>query len=106
MRKTRSLEMRNRFRGIGVSMVMSVLTLAVLPSAGETKPQLCQGNYQSEAQAREQLAGFAQSPSYFDTTNPAPHTDGETRTGDTGVAGGGSYADSAPRNGEMIRLPM
>lgn len=100
--------MRNRFRGIrsiGVSMVVLGFSMAVLPSAGETKPQLCQGNYQSEAQAREQLAGFAQSPSYFDTTNPAPHTDGETRMGHTGVAGGGSYADSATRNGEMIRLP-
>jgi hypothetical protein len=41
---------------------MSVLVFGLLvpaPSAEEKKPQLCQGNYQTEEEAKEQLARFA-----------------------------------------------
>ena len=46
---------------IGVSIL--VIGLSSIPVRGneEKKPQLCQGHYQSEEQAKEQLAKFAQS---------------------------------------------
>jgi hypothetical protein len=59
--------MRSRLSGfyktvvIGVSLVVLGLSEVPAQSAGEKKPQLCQGNYQSEAEAKEQLARFAQS---------------------------------------------
>lgn len=55
---------------------------------------------------RAQNPDWGWCPSYFDTTNPAPHSEGETRTGDTGVAGGGSYADSATTDGFRISIIM
>lgn len=46
---------------IGASMIAFVFSAAPAQSAEEKKPQLCQGNYQNEEQAKEQLAKFAQS---------------------------------------------
>ena len=45
------------------TLVVAVLALAVgaAQAAKDEKPQLCQGNYQTEAQAKEQLAKFAKS---------------------------------------------
>ncbi len=45
---------------IGISM-LSLGFFVPAQSAEEKKPQLCQGNYQSEAAAKEQLAKFARS---------------------------------------------
>jgi len=48
-------------------MIISISVLMLLSSpipgqgAEQKKPQLCQGNYQSEEEAKEQLARFAQS---------------------------------------------
>jgi len=59
--------MQNQLSGIYKTVVIgvSVLVLGLLPipvqGAEEKKPQLCQGNYQSEEAAKEQLAKFAQS---------------------------------------------
>ena len=59
--------MRNRLSGIYkttiISLFMLVLGLSPIPARGaeEKKPQLCQGNYQSEEAAKEQLARFARS---------------------------------------------
>lgn len=59
--------MQSRLNGIYKKVVISVsvlvLGLSPIPaqSAEEKKPQLCQGNYQSEEAAKEQLARFAQS---------------------------------------------
>lgn len=61
------LETRNRFSGIriivciGASIIAFVFSTGTMRAAGERKPQLCRGNYQSEAQAKEQLARFAAS---------------------------------------------
>ena len=46
---------------ISVFMLMLGLSPVSLQGAEEKKPQLCQGNYQSEEAAKEQLARFAQS---------------------------------------------
>jgi len=46
---------------IGVSVLVFGLSLIPAQGAEEKKPQLCQGNYQSEEAAKEQLAKFAQS---------------------------------------------
>ena len=59
--------MQSRLSGIHKIVVISVsilvLGLSSIPAQGveEKKPQLCQGNYQSEEAAKEQLAKFAQS---------------------------------------------
>ncbi len=59
--------MQSRLSGIYKKVVISVsllvLGLSPIPAQGaeEKKPQLCQGNYQSEEAAKEQLAKFAQS---------------------------------------------
>ena len=59
--------MQNQLSGIYKTVVIgvSVLVLGLSPipvqGAEEKKPQLCQGNYQSEEAAKEQLAKFAQS---------------------------------------------
>jgi len=64
--------MRSLLVGIYTSAVISVLIFAFAFSANLTqgvedkKPQLCQGNYQTEEQAKEQLARFAQSYSNLD----------------------------------------
>jgi len=51
---------------IGKYLAVSVIAVALLPfwvraaeNADSDKPQLCQGNYQTEEQAKEQLARFA-----------------------------------------------
>jgi hypothetical protein len=46
---------------ISASIAMLVLPSLSVQGAEEKKPQLCQGNYQTEEQAKEQLAKFAQS---------------------------------------------
>jgi hypothetical protein len=46
---------------ISVSVIVLGLSPVTVRSAEEKKPQLCQGNYQSEEEAKEQLAKFAQS---------------------------------------------
>ncbi len=46
---------------ISASMVVFVFSAVSAQGAEEKKPQLCQGNYQNEEQAKEQLAKFAQS---------------------------------------------
>jgi len=59
--------MQSRLNGIYKKVIISVsvLVLGLSPiqaqGAEEKKPQLCQGNYQSEEAAKEQLAKFAQS---------------------------------------------
>jgi hypothetical protein len=59
--------MQGQFNGINKKIIMSVSVLLLgfspIPAQGseEKKPQLCQGNYQSEEEAKEQLARFAQS---------------------------------------------
>ena len=59
--------MQSRLSSIHKTVVISVsvfvLGLSSIPTQGaeEQKPQLCQGNYQSEEAAKEQLAKFAQS---------------------------------------------
>ena len=59
--------MRSRLSGIckmvviGVSMLVIWVSTVPAQNAQEKKPQLCQGNYQTEEQAKEQLARFAQS---------------------------------------------
>jgi len=45
---------------IGASVFAIGLSTAPAQNAQERKPQLCQGNYQTEEQAKEQLARFAQ----------------------------------------------
>jgi len=50
--------MQSRLSGMYKTVVISVSTAQ---GAEEKKPQLCQGNYQSEEAAKEQLAKFAQS---------------------------------------------
>src|SRR4030042_853706 len=63
----RRSKMQSRLSGIFKTVIISisvlVLGLSLIPSQGaeEKKPQLCQGNYQSEEAAKEQLAKFAQS---------------------------------------------
>jgi len=51
------------YKTVVISVSVLVLGLSPIPSQGaeEKKPQLCQGNYQSEEAAKEQLAKFAQS---------------------------------------------
>ncbi len=51
------------YKGIIFSVSMFVLCLSPIPAQGaeEKKPQLCQGNYQTEEEAKEQLAKFARS---------------------------------------------
>jgi hypothetical protein len=56
---------------IHLSFVMMILNLGAViclaaDQAGEKKPQLCQGNYLTEEQAKQQLAGFAQKYSNLD----------------------------------------
>ena len=46
---------------ISASMVVFMFSAVSAQGAEEKKPQLCQGNYQTEEQAKEQLARFAQS---------------------------------------------
>jgi len=46
---------------ISASMVVFVFSAVSAQGAEEKKPQLCQGNYQNEEQAKQQLAKFAQS---------------------------------------------
>jgi len=46
---------------IGILMFVIGLSTVQAQNAQEKKPQLCQGNYQTEEQAKEQLAKFAQS---------------------------------------------
>ena len=58
--------MRSRLNYINKTIVIGISMFALgflLPAQGaeEKKPQLCQGNYQSEEAAKEQLARFAQS---------------------------------------------
>jgi len=59
--------MQSRLSGIYKTMVISVSVLVFglspIPARGaeEKKPQLCQGNYHSEEEAKEQLAKFARS---------------------------------------------
>jgi hypothetical protein len=51
------------YKTVVISVSVLVLGLSPIPAQGaeEKKPQLCQGNYQSEEAAKEQLAKFAQS---------------------------------------------
>jgi len=58
--------MQSQISGIYKTLVISISILVLgffvpVPGAEEKKPQLCQGNYQSEEAAKEQLAKFAQS---------------------------------------------
>ena len=59
--------MRNQLNPIFKPAIIGVLVLvlgcSLIPSqsAEENKPELCQGNYQSEEEAKEQLARFAKS---------------------------------------------
>ena len=51
------------YRVFVVGLLMFVLTVSgrLVQGAENKKPQLCQGNYQSEEAAKEQLAKFARS---------------------------------------------
>ena len=51
------------YKIVVISVSVLVLGLSPIPAQGaeEKKPQLCQGNYQSEEAAKEQLARFAKS---------------------------------------------
>jgi predicted alpha/beta-hydrolase family hydrolase len=61
MSKMRS-QLSSIHKAVVISMFILVLGLLVpAPGAEEKKPQLCQGNYQSEEEAKEQLARFAES---------------------------------------------
>jgi hypothetical protein len=58
--------MQSQISGIYKTLVISISILVLgffvpVPGAEEKKPQLCQGNYQSEEAAKEQLAKFARS---------------------------------------------